>query len=184
MAIRNVLKEGDSTLRKISKPVKYFDESLGILLDDMKETMHKHNGAGLAAVQVGILKRAFVMQAEEDRYFECINPKILKQEGENSIKVEGCLSVPNMCGNVDRPETVWVEYYDRFGNKVENEFSGFEAKCFCHESDHLDGILYIDKATEMFEDNDEDEEDLGVDYDMENKVFTRKKKPENFKSGK
>lgn len=183
MAIRNVLKEGDATLRKKSKPVVDFDDRLGFLLDDMKETMHKNQGAGLAAVQVGVLKRAFIMEAEEGRYYECINPKILKEEGQNSIKVEGCLSVPGMCGYVDRPETVWVEYQDRFGNKVENEFSGFEAKCFCHESDHLEGILYVDKATQMFEDND-DEDDLGIDYDLENKVFTRKKKRSNFLADK
>ena len=82
--------------------------------------------------------------------------KILKEEGENKIKVEGCLSVPGKCGIVERPEKVWVEYQDRNGTLVSNKkLTGFEAKCFCHELDHLNGILYIDKATEMFEDRDE-----------------------------
>ena len=155
MAYRKIIHEGDETLRKISKPVTVFDESLATLLDDMAQTMKKSEGAGLAAVQVGVLKRAFVMQAGKE-YRECINPKILKEEGVNKIKVEGCLSVPGKCGIVERPEKVWVEYQDREGNVISNrKFTGFEAKCFCHELDHLDGILYIDKATEMFNDRDE-----------------------------
>lgn len=154
MAIRNVVKEGDEILRKISKPVVDFDDRLGELLDDMRQTMYKCEGAGLSAVQVGVLKRAFVMHAGKE-YRECINPKIVKQEGENKIKVEGCLSVPGKCGYVDRPEKVWVEYQDRTGAKITKKFTGFEAKCFCHESDHLDGILYIDKATKMFNDREE-----------------------------
>ena len=181
MAIRNVLKEGDETLRKVSKPVKDFDESLGVLLDDMRETMHKNEGAGLSAVQVGILKRAFVMEAEGD-YYECMNPKILKQEGENKTRIEGCLSVPGKCGYVDRPHKVWVEYQDRTGKVIQNEFEGFETKCFCHECDHMDGILYIDKATEMFADKEEyyrsqEEFDDDDDYfdNLDNRVFTRKR---------
>ena len=154
MAIRNILKEEDELLRKKSKPVVDFDKNLWALLDDMVETMHKAEGAGLAGVQVGVLKRLFVMHAGKE-IRECINPKILKEEGENKIKVEGCLSVPGKCGYVDRPEKVWVEYQDRHGNKINKKFTGFEAKCFCHESDHLDGILYIDKATKMFKDRNE-----------------------------
>mgnify|MGYP005613211673 CR=1 FL=1 len=155
MAIRKILYEGDETLRKISKPVTDFDERLGELLDDMIQTMHKSEGAGLAAVQVGVLKRAFVMHAKKDVIRECINPKILKQEGINKVKIEGCLSVPGKCGNVERPEKVWVEYQDRTGKLISAKLTGFEAKCFSHENDHLDGILYIDKATEMFADRDE-----------------------------
>lgn len=155
MAIRKILHEGDETLRKVSKPVTDFDDRLGELLDDMIQTMHKSEGAGLAAVQVGVLKRVFVMHARKDVIRECINPKILKEEGENKIKVEGCLSVPRKCGYVDRPEKVTVEYQDRTGKTQTRKLSGFEAKCFCHEYDHLDGILYIDKATEMFADRDE-----------------------------
>lgn len=154
MAIRNVIKEGDEILRKISKPVTDFDERLFELLDDMRETMYKAEGAGLSAVQVGVLKRAFVMHAGKE-YRECINPQILKQAGENKIKVEGCLSLPGKCGIVLRPEKVWVTYQDRNGNVIQNRFTGFEAKCFCHEFDHLDGILYTDKAIKMFKDRDE-----------------------------
>lgn len=177
MAIRNVLTDGDETLRKISKPVVDFDERLWQLLDDMHETMNKKEGAGLAAVQVGVLKRAFVMHAGKE-YRECINPKIIKQEGENKIKVEGCLSVPGKCGYVERPEKVWVEYQDRTGAKVAHKFTGFEAKCFCHESDHLDGILYTDKATKMFDDRDE----YNRKKDDEDAVFYRKKQSRNSKS--
>lgn len=155
MAIRNILKEGDEILRKISKPVTDFDSDLGILLDDMVETMHKAEGAGLSAVQVGVLKRAFVMHAGNDGIRECINPKLIRGEGVNKIRIEGCLSVPGKCGYVDRPEKVWVEYQDRTGAWQKKKFTGFEAKCFCHEYDHLDGILYIDKATQMFDDRDE-----------------------------
>ena len=154
MAIRKVLTDEDEMLRKISKPVVYFDESLASLLDDMRETMQKYEGAGLAAIQVGVLKRAFVMQAGK-QYRECINPEILKQEGINKIRIEGCLSVPGKCGLVDRPEKVWVKYQDRNGKTVQAKLTGFEAKCFCHESDHLDGILYTDKATKMFKDKKE-----------------------------
>ena len=154
MAIRNVLTENDEVLRKISKPVVDFDQRLWTLLDDMRETMYKKEGAGLSAVQVGVLKRAFVMHAGKE-YRECINPVLLKQEGVNKTKIEGCLSVPGKCGYVDRPDKVWVEYQDRNGKKYSKKFTGFEAKCFCHEYDHLDGILYIDKATKMFEDRDE-----------------------------
>ncbi|MBQ8451536.1 MAG: peptide deformylase [Clostridia bacterium] len=155
MAIRKIIHEGDETLRKISKPVLNFDTRLGELIDDMIDTMHANDGAGLSAVQVGVLKRVFVMHANPKFIRECINPSIIKQEGENKIKIEGCLSVPGKCGIVERPEKVWVEYQDRTGKKISKKFTGFEAKCFCHELDHLNGILYIDKAIEMFNDRDE-----------------------------
>ena len=154
MAIRKVLIDGDEILRKVSKPVTNFDENLGILLDDMFETMHKNEGAGLAGVQVGVLKRLFVMKAGKESY-ECINPEIIKQEGKNNIEIEGCLSIPNKCGLVERPAKVWVKFQDRTGKVINKKFTGFEAKCFCHESDHLDGILYSDRATKMFKDRKE-----------------------------
>lgn len=154
MATRVILRDTDEILRKVSKSVVDFDDRLFSLLDDMKETMYKKEGAGLAAVQVGVLKRAFVMHAGKE-YRECINPEILRAEGENKIKIEGCLSVPGKCGEVDRPEKVWVSYQDRTGKKISQKFTGFEAKCFCHESDHLDGILYTDRATKMYDDRDE-----------------------------
>lgn len=154
MAIRKIIKEGDEILRKKSKPVVDFDDNLASLLDDMFETMQKNEGAGLAGVQVGVLKRLFVMKAGKEAY-DCINPVIIKQEGENNVQVEGCLSIPGKCGLVDRPKKVWVEFQDRKGNKITKKFTGFEARCFCHESDHLDGILYSDKATKMFKDKKE-----------------------------
>lgn len=160
MAIRKIITEGDETLRKISKPVIDFDDRLGLLLDDMKDTMYKNEGAGLSAVQVGVLKRAFVMHAGKNGYKECINPEILKQEGINKVKVEGCLSVPGKCGYVERPDKVWVSYQDRKGTKISKKLTGFEAKCFCHEFDHLNGILYIDKATKMFKDRNEYGEEI------------------------
>lgn len=154
MAIRKVLIDGDEILRKKSKPVTVFDENLATLLDDMFDTMKKHEGAGLAGVQVGVLKRLFVMKAGKEAY-ECINPEILKTEGKNNIEIEGCLSIPDKCGLVERPAKVWVKFQDRTGNVVNKKFTGFEAKCFCHESDHLDGILYSDRATKMFSDRKE-----------------------------
>ncbi len=155
MAYRKVLEDGDELLRKKSKPVIDFDKDLSDLIDDMIATMHKHDGAGLAGVQVGVLKRVFVMHANPKNIRECVNPVLVRQEGENKIKIEGCLSVPGKCGLVDRPDKVWVEYQDRHGNKITKKFTGFEAKCFCHEYDHLDGILYTDRATKMFKDRDE-----------------------------
>lgn len=174
MAIRKILNDSDETLRKISKPVVDFDDRLFELIEDMKDTLAKAEGAGLAAVQVGVLKRLFIMHAgKEER--ECINPVIIKQEGINKIKVEACLSVPGKCGYVERPEKVWVEYQDRTGKKVQKKFTGFEAKCYCHELDHLDGILYTDKATKMFKDREEyAKEQGGSRKNTEKKSNTKK----------
>lgn len=168
MAIRNIIKDSDEILRKLSKPVVDFDNRLFELLDDMADTLKKAEGAGLSAVQVGVLKRAFIMDVGHGLR-ECINPKILRAEGVNKIKVEGCLSVPGKCGLVERPEKVWVEYQDRNGKTVNKKFTGFEAKCFCHEFDHLDGILYTDKATKMFKDRDEYDKSLGGSKKSKNK---------------
>ncbi len=154
MAIRKVVTEGDEVLSKVSKPVAEIDDRLIALLDDMRDTMYKYEGAGLSAVQVGVLKRVFVMHAGKE-YRECINPVLLREEGINKIKIEGCLSVPGKCGLVERPDKVWVEYQDRTGAKVNKKFTGFEAKCFCHELDHLNGLLYTSKASKMFKDRNE-----------------------------
>lgn len=145
---RIIIKENDPTLRKISKPVKDFDARLHALLDDMADTMYKADGAGLSAVQVGVLKRVFVIDVGNG-LIEFVNPILIKSSGTNKIKEEGCLSVPGKYGLVDRPETVWVKYQDRYGNEVENKFKGYAAKAFCHEYDHLDGVLFIDKATKI-----------------------------------
>ena len=150
MAIRNIIKypQDEETLRKISKPVEVFDERLGFLIEDLIDTMYHAQGAGLSAVQVGVLKRVCVVDCGK-RLLEFINPKIVKQSGKNKIKEEGCLSVPNKWCEVIRPNRVEVEFKDRFGNDHTETFTGYEAKAICHECDHLDGILFIDRAKEQ-----------------------------------
>ncbi len=147
MAIRNVVQVGDDVLRQKCFPVEVFDEKLWKLLDDMKETVKKEQGAGLAAPQVGVLRRLAVVDVEEG-YFELINPVIVQQKGEQS-GWEGCLSVRGKSGIVSRPMKVTVVYQDRFGEKQIVKAKGFFARAICHELDHLDGVLYIDKATHI-----------------------------------
>ncbi len=148
MAIRKVILEGDSLLRKISKPVVEFDADLCQLLDDMAETMYKYNGVGLAAVQIGVLKNIFVIDVGKG-LTEFVNPEIIEESGVNKIKKEGCLSVPGKWGFVERPQNVWVKFQDRFGNVQEKKFTGFAAKAVCHEYDHLHGILFTDRAYKL-----------------------------------
>ncbi len=143
MATRKILKIGDETLRKISKPVIKFDEGLWELLDDMKETMYKNDGAGLAAPQVGVLKRVVVMDIN-NMYFELINPEITEQSGEDIAK-EGCLSVGGIQEYVKRPKKVTVKAQDRYGYNFTLTGEKFLARCICHETDHLNGILFVDK---------------------------------------
>ncbi|MBR1983495.1 MAG: peptide deformylase [Clostridia bacterium] len=147
MAIRNIIQNGDPTLRKKSFEVTDFGEKTHQLLDDMKDTLILADGAGLAAPQVGVLRRIFIVSAE-GKYYECINPKIVKTSGEQ-IGEEGCLSVRGKFGTVKRPMKVTVKAQDRFGKPFTVNASGFLARAFCHENDHLDGILYIDKATNV-----------------------------------
>ena len=147
MAIRNVVQVGDDVLRQKCFPVEVFDEKLHALLDDMKDTVKKEEGAGLAAPQVGILRRMAVVDAEEG-YFELINPVIVQQKGEQT-GWEGCLSVRGKSGVVSRPMKGTVVYQDRFGEKQLIKAKGFFARAICHELDHLDGILYIDKASHI-----------------------------------
>lgn len=148
MALRNLVFEGDPILRKKSKEVKNVDERIRMILDDMIETMHANNGCGIAAPQVGILKRMFVIESEEGKRIELINPEIVEQSG-SATEYEGCLSVPEMVGKVERPTYIKIRGLDRFGKKVEYEAVDFEASAFCHENDHLNGVLYIDKATDI-----------------------------------
>lgn len=150
MAIRNIVQISDDILRKKSFEVTVFDEKLSSLLDDMKDTLKKANGVGLACVQIGLLKRIFVIDMEKEGYFEFINPKILYQSGSVSGD-EGCLSVKGKWGKVKRPNTVKVEAYDRNGQKFTLTAHKLFARAICHEYDHLDGILYVDKATEVWE---------------------------------
>ncbi len=144
MAIRNVVQVGDETLRKISFPVIEFNDNLKTLLDDMKETLVKEDGVGLAAPQVGVLRRVFILLVD-DKYYECVNPKIVSFSG-SQIGTEGCLSVKGKMGEVERPMNVTLKAYDRNGKAFTVKASGLLARAIFHENDHLDGILYIDKA--------------------------------------
>lgn len=142
MALRNIVKVGDDLLRKKSREVTKFDARLHQLLDDMKETLYKSNGVGLAAVQVGVLRRVVVIDCG-DGYIELINPEITDSEGEQE-EVEGCLSVPGRNGITKRPMKVTVKAQNRDGNWCVYQGEGLKARCFCHEIDHLDGILFTD----------------------------------------
>lgn len=150
MAYRYVVQVGDEVLRKRSEEVKRFDDSLALLLDDMKETLQKEDGVGLAAPQIGVNLRVVVIDVEEG-YFEMINPVILSVKGEQT-GIEGCLSVKGKHGIVTRPNKVKAEYRDRKGKKHTVTGYGLFARCMCHEFDHLDGILYIDKAESVEDD--------------------------------
>ncbi|MDO5124166.1 MAG: peptide deformylase [Eubacteriales bacterium] len=147
MAIRNVVKEGDDVLRKTARPVTDFGTRLHTLLDDMAETMYEQNGVGLAGNQVGVLRRVVVIDVGEG-LIELVNPEIVKYSGKQE-EVEGCLSCPGEYGIVKRPMAVTVKAQDRFGEYRTYEGEGLLARCFCHELDHLDGVIYKDKATRM-----------------------------------
>ena len=147
MAIRNVVKEGDDVLRKQARPVIEFNKRLHILLDDMAETMYATNGVGLAANQVGVLRRVVVIDVGEG-LIELVNPEITEKSG-NQEEVEGCLSSPGEYGITKRPMRVKVEAFDRFGNEVSYEGEGLLARAFCHEIEHLDGILFKDNVIRM-----------------------------------
>lgn len=140
MALRNVVKLGDPILNKTSRKVEKFDERLGILIDDMIETMYKENGVGLAAVQVGMLKRVVVIDVGEGP-MELVNPEITLTEGEQREQ-EGCLSLPGKFGTTVRPMKVQVKAQDRNGKWQVFTGEGLKARAFCHELDHLDGILF------------------------------------------
>ena len=154
MALRNVLTEENKTLYKTSRPVVKFDERLHTLLDDMTETLVHANGVGLAAPQVGVLRRAVIVletnvpEGEEPYFIELLNPEIVSAEGEQCGS-EGCLSVPDQYGLVKRPQKVRVRAQDRDGNWFEAEGEGLTARCFCHEIDHLNGILFTSLAERM-----------------------------------
>ncbi|MBO4554157.1 MAG: peptide deformylase [Clostridia bacterium] len=152
MAKRIIVKVPDPILTKKCRVVENFDDRLWTLLDDMKDTVKAANGAGLAAPQVAVLKRVCVVDTD-DGYFELVNPVIVEASGEQS-GLEGCLSVPKKYGTVVRPNELTVEAQDRFGAKQTFNVSGFTARAFCHEIDHLDGIVYTSKAKEFFDDED------------------------------
>ncbi len=145
--IREVVQIGDPVLRKKCEPVTTFDQTLWTLLDDMKETLKKEDGAGLAAPQVGIPIRVVVVDVDEG-YFEFVNPLFVWQKGEQ-VGPEGCLSVRGKTGTVRRPSKVKVVFQDRKGDKYSLVARDFFARAVCHELDHLDGIIYTDKATDV-----------------------------------
>ena len=148
MAKLKIVKKGDDTLKKVCRPVEKITPRTLTLLDDMVETMRAANGCGLAGPQVGVLRRIVVIETEPGEVFELINPEIIKVEGEREC-VEGCLSVPGEYGLTIRPEKVWVRAFNRHGELIEYEGEELLAQAFCHEIDHLDGILYTDIAERM-----------------------------------
>ena len=176
MALRTVLTDENPALRKICRPYTAFNERLHQLLDDMRETMLQEEGVGLAAPQVGIIRRACVVletnvqEGEEPYFVELVNPEIVSAEGEQSGG-EGCLSFPGQYGIVCRPMHVTVKAQDRYGNPFTVEGEGLTARAFCHEIDHLDGILFVDKAERMLSDEElaelrgDDEEEPEADGD-------------------
>ena len=149
MAIRTILTEGEPALNKVCHPVTKFDDKLADLLDDLKETLAKANGLGLAAPQVGILRRAVIVVNDNGEMLELVNPEIIAQKGEQD-GLEGCLSVPGKWGYVKRPEWVKVKAQDRNGNWFEVDGKDVTARCFCHELGHLDGHLYVELTDRLY----------------------------------
>lgn len=148
MALRKIVLQGDESLTKVCRPVTDFNSRLHTLLDDMTETLLDSGGVGLAAPQVGILRRVCVVQNEDDEIIELINPEIIYTEGEQT-GLEGCLSVPGKYGIVTRPEVVRVRAQDRNGDFFEVEDSDLTARCFCHEIEHLDGHLFVEHTDHL-----------------------------------
>ena len=159
MGLRKILTDAEPALHKVCRPVEKFDRRLHKLLDDMRQTLAEANGVGLAAPQVGVLRRVVLVietnhaEDEPDTILELVNPEIIATEG-TQTGTEGCLSIPGECGIVTRPMVVTVRAQDRNGNFFEYTGEGLTARCFCHELDHLDGVLYPDRADRML---DEDE---------------------------
>lgn len=151
MAVRNIVKDGDEVLRKICRPVEKFDDKLSQLIDDMFETMYKANGVGLAAPQIGLLKRIAVIDVGEGPH-EFVNPRIIDASGEQT-DTEGCLSCPGVWGTVSRPNFVTVEAYDRNGDRFILSASELFARAICHELDHLDGKLFKDIVIDFVEED-------------------------------
>lgn len=164
MAIRKIVTQGDELLSKKCRPVTEFNPRLHQLLDDMADTLAEANGAGLAAPQVGVLRRAVLVIGDDDQVMELINPEIVFQEGEQTGP-EGCLSVPGKYGMVTRPYRVRVRAQDRFGSWFEAEGEEIVARCFCHEIEHLDGHLYTEHIDRFLT-----EEELEAYYQREETV--------------
>lgn len=156
MALRNILTQEDEQLRKHSRKVEKFDARLHTLIDDMRETLENSGGVGLAAPQVGVLRRVVVLldiNKDPEEVVELVNPEVIEQSGEQRI-VEGCLSVPGVYGYVTRPTWAKIRAQDRDGNWFEAEGEGLTARCFAHECDHLDGHIYTERAYHMLTDEE------------------------------
>lgn len=166
MALREIRLEDDPILRKKSKRIDDVTERMQILLEDMVDTMNEADGIGLAAPQIGVLRRAIVIDIGEGP-MKMINPEILEIEGQ-AIDVEGCLSVPGRSGTVSRPEWIKIKYLDVDGEESTLEGDGLLARAICHEIDHLDGILYIDKIIDEVELEELDDDDYYEDEDLSN----------------
>ena len=156
MALRTILTDNDPALHKVCRPVTNFDGRLHDLLDDLKETLANANGAGLAAPQVGILRRVVVVVDDQENMLELVNPEIIAQEGEQE-GLEGCLSVPGRWGVVKRPQKVKVRAQDRNGTFFEAEGEEIVARCFCHELEHLDGHLFTEHTDRLYTNEELDE---------------------------
>ena len=158
MAIRNIVTEGDEILRKKCRVITEVTDRIRMTMEDMLETMHSENGVGIAAPQVGVMRRMFVAEPEPGRVYYMINPEILEMEG-TQYGAEGCLSVPGLVGDVERPERIKIKALDLDGNEQIYDFEGFDAVVMCHENDHLDGILYTDKAVNLRVPEEPEEDD-------------------------
>ncbi len=153
MALRTILTQGEEALEKRCRPVTEFDDRLHQLLDDMRETLEASRGVGLAAPQIGILRRVVLVvdiYKDPEELIELINPEVIETRGEHEI-VEGCLSVPGVFGYVKRPEWAKIRAQDRYGNWFEREGENVVAQCFCHETEHLDGHLFTEKVVEYID---------------------------------
>lgn len=150
MALRTILTRDteEESLRKRSRPVTVFDGRLHMMLDDMVETLKDSGGVGLAGPQVGILRRIVVIEREDGTILELVNPEVIEEEGEQE-GLEGCLSLPGVWGVVKRPMTVTVKAQDRNGNEFTETASGLIGRCFVHECEHLDGVLFVDRASRV-----------------------------------
>ncbi len=154
MALRKIVKQGDECLKKKCRMVTEFNQRLHQLLDDMLETLEDASGAGLAAPQVGVLRRVcLVLDEENEKYLELVNPEIVSEEGEQT-GLEGCLSVPGKWGIVTRPERVRVKAQDRNGSWFQLERKGLTARAFCHEIEHLDGHLFVERVDHFLTDEE------------------------------
>ena len=166
MAIRNIVTKGDEVLEKVCRPVTDFNGRIHELLDDLTETLRSANGVGLAAPQVGVLRRVVVVINDEDEVIELVNPEIVYTEGEQTGP-EGCLSIPGKFGMVTRPYFVRVRAQDRYGNWFETEGEEITARCFCHELEHLDGHLYTEHIDHFLSEEELNEYYRAQGYDIE-----------------